>query len=96
MQKLVWVDTDMTIGHRKGFFNYCDVDDAYAMTALLRSEQVNVVGVSSSLGNTDDIELSTKIARHFVRTYGPNSVPVYRGALRSFLRMMLRWKQMKL
>lgn len=79
-QKRVWVDTDITIGHKSGLFQYCDCDDGYALTALLRSEQVDVVGVSSALGNTDDIQVSTRIARHFIATYGPNSVTVYKGA----------------
>lgn len=79
-QKRVWVDTDITIGHKTHIFKYCDVDDGYALTALLRSEQVSVVGVSSTLGNTDDIEVSTRIAQHFIGKYGPNSVPVYKGA----------------
>jgi len=78
-QKLVWVDTDITIGHKNGLFQYCDVDDGYALAALLRSSAVDVVGLSSTLGNTDEIEVSTKIAGKFLRTYGPNSVPVYRG-----------------
>lgn len=79
-QKRVWVDTDITIGHKSGFFNYCDVDDGYALTALLRSVEVDVIGVSSTLGNTDDIEVSTAIARKFIANYGPNSVQVYKGA----------------
>lgn len=79
-QKLVWVDTDIAIGHKSGLFSYCDVDDGYALTALLRCIQVDVVGVSSTLGNVDDIKVSTKIARDFISTYGPNSVPVYQGA----------------
>ncbi|MDK9707437.1 MAG: nucleoside hydrolase [Desulforhopalus sp.] len=79
-QKLVWVDTDITIGHKSGLFSYCDVDDGYALTALLRSEQVEVIGVSSTLGNTDEIRVSTGIARDFLGKYGPNSVSVYQGA----------------
>lgn len=78
-QKRVWVDTDITIGYKSNLFKYCDVDDGYALTALLRSEQVSVAGVSSTLGNTDNIKVSTKIARQFIATYGPNSVPVYQG-----------------
>jgi len=79
-QKLVWVDTDIAIGHKANCFSYCDVDDGYALAALLRSVQVSVVGVSSTLGNVEDIEVSTDIARHFIKTYGPNSVPVFKGA----------------
>lgn len=79
-QKLVWIDTDITIGHKSGLLSYCDVDDGYALTALLRSDRVDVIGVSSTLGNTDDIGVSTKIAQQFIETYGPNSVKVFKGA----------------
>ncbi|WP_218188381.1 nucleoside hydrolase [Desulfosarcina cetonica] len=79
-QKRVWVDTDMAIGQKTGCFSYCDVDDAYALAVLLRSVEITVVGVSSTLGNTDDIERSTRTARNFIASYGPNSVSVYQGA----------------
>lgn len=62
-QKTVWIDTDMTIGKRNGLFGYCDVDDGYALAALLRSAEIQVAGISSTLGNTDDIEVSTSVAR---------------------------------
>ncbi|WP_228855169.1 hypothetical protein [Desulfomarina profundi] len=29
-QKRIWVDTDISIGHKSGIFHYCDVDDGYA------------------------------------------------------------------
>lgn len=79
-QKRVWVDTDIAIGHESGLFRLCDVDDAYALAVLLRSVEVCVVGVSSTLGNTDDIKVTTNTARSFISTYGPNSVSVYQGA----------------
>lgn len=79
-QKRVWVDTDITIGHKSGIFRYCDVDDGYALAALLRSPEIQLIGISSTLGNTDDITVSTSIARDFIASYGPNSVPVFQGA----------------
>jgi inosine-uridine nucleoside N-ribohydrolase/catechol 2,3-dioxygenase-like lactoylglutathione lyase family enzyme len=78
-QKLVWMDTDMTIGRRRGLFNYCDVDDAYALAALMRCDRIEVIGLSTTLGNTDDIEVSTTTAKKFVSSYGPNSIPIYKG-----------------
>jgi inosine-uridine nucleoside N-ribohydrolase/catechol 2,3-dioxygenase-like lactoylglutathione lyase family enzyme len=80
VQKRVWVDTDIAIGQKSGCFSFCDVDDGYALAVLLRSVEVSVVGVSSTLGNTDDIEVTTNTARSFISTYGPNSVAVYQGA----------------
>lgn len=79
-QKLVWVDTDIAIGSKTGFLHYCDVDDGYAIAALFRAQEVDVVGISSTLGNVSDIAISTRIAREFVSSYGPNSAPVYQGA----------------
>lgn len=64
-QKRVWVDTDISIGHKSGILHYCDVDDGYALAALLRSPEIQVVGISSTLGNTNDIKVSTSIARTF-------------------------------
>ncbi len=79
-QKRVWVDTDISIGHKSGILHYCDVDDGYALAALLRSPEIQVVGISSTLGNTNDIKVSTSIARTFIASYGPNSVQVFQGA----------------
>ena len=79
-QKQVWIDTDIAIGHKTSCFSFCDVDDAYALAVLLRSMEINVIGVSSTLGNTDDIDLSTRTARKFIDAYGPNSVAVYKGS----------------
>jgi len=79
-QKLVWVDTDITIGKKNGLFSYCDVDDGYALAALLRSAEVQVVGISSTLGNTENIDVSTSVGRAFIQAYGPTSQTVYRGS----------------
>ncbi len=78
-QKQVWVDTDLTIGHRNGLIGFCDVDDGYAITALLRSQEVEVMGISSTLGNGDDIKLTTQLTKQFIANYGPNSVEVFQG-----------------
>ncbi|RKF18821.1 nucleoside hydrolase [Alginatibacterium sediminis] len=80
IQKRIWIDTDITMGEKNGPFSYCDVDDGYAIASLLRSVEVDVVGVSSTLGNTDNINVSTRIATDFIAKYGPNSVQVSRGS----------------
>lgn len=79
-QKQVWIDTDITIGRKTHVFSYCDVDDGYALAALLRAAEVEVTGISSTLGNTEDIEISTEVARSFIASYGPASLQVYRGS----------------
>lgn len=79
-QKRVWVDTDMAIGHKSGRIGYCDVDDGYALAALVRSKNVRVVGVSSTLGNTNDIQVSTNTVEKFMDAYGTYPVDLHAGA----------------
>jgi len=83
-QKRVWIDTDITLGQKNSLVSYCDVDDGYAIAALLRSVEVDVVGISSTLGNTDDIAVSTQVAKDFIGRFGPNSVVVNQGASAPF------------
>lgn len=83
-QKRLWIDTDITLGEKNTPISYCDVDDAYALTACLRSTEVEVIGVSSTLGNSDDIAITTRIAKDFIQRFGPNSVEVYQGAASTY------------
>lgn len=76
----MWVDTDIAIGHKSGLLGYCDVDDGYALAALLHTDSVRVVGVSTTLGNTNDINVSTNTARQFIKAHAPYGVPVHQGA----------------
>ncbi|RZP72268.1 nucleoside hydrolase [Vibrio vulnificus] len=78
-RKKVWVDTDITIGHLNGL-KPCDVDDGYALGLLFRSKEVEIVGLSSTLGNTDDIDVSTHIAAQFVSKFGPARLAVSKGS----------------
>lgn len=82
-QTRVWVDTDITIGHHDGF-KLCDVDDGYALGLLLRSQEVDIVGVSSTLGNCDDIKVTTDIARSFISQFGPTYLSVSQGSATYF------------
>ncbi|MBG0756317.1 nucleoside hydrolase [Vibrio cidicii] len=83
MQKRVWVDTDITIGERNGL-SVCDVDDGYALGVLMRSQEVDLVGVSSTRGNTDDIHVSTRVARTFIEKFGPTSLRVSCGSAQAY------------
>lgn len=78
-QKRTWIDTDITIGHFDGL-KPCDVDDGYALGVLFRSQEVDIVGLSSTLGNTSDINVSTDIATQFVSKFGPTSLRVSKGS----------------
>lgn len=78
-QKRTWIDTDITTDHFNGILP-CDVDDGYALGVLFRSQEVDIVGLSSTLGNTDDIEVTTKIATEFSAKFGPTSLRVSKGS----------------
>lgn len=79
-QKRLWIDTDITIGDKASPLSYCDVDDGYALGVLFRSPEVLICGISSTLGNTQDIEESTAKAQQFVSRFGPTSLQVYKGS----------------
>ncbi|MDC5851733.1 nucleoside hydrolase [Vibrio europaeus] len=78
-QKRTWIDTDITIDHYNGLIP-CDVDDGYALGVLFRSQEVDIVGLSSTLGNTDDIDVTTEIATQFTAKFGPTSLRVSKGS----------------
>jgi inosine-uridine nucleoside N-ribohydrolase len=53
----VWVDTDVALGASRG-----DVDDGFALAALLRCPSVEIVGISTVFGNTTP-EIAARCAR---------------------------------
>jgi inosine-uridine nucleoside N-ribohydrolase len=53
----VWIDTDVALGARWG-----DVDDGFALAALLRCPTVEIVGISTVFGNTTP-EVAARCAR---------------------------------
>ncbi|MGY3571496.1 nucleoside hydrolase [Vibrio paucivorans] len=83
-QVRLWIDTDITIGTCGKLMAFRDVDDGYAIGALFRSQEVDIVGLSSTRGNTEDINLSTDIAKSFVKKFGPVSLQVSEGASENF------------
>jgi pyrimidine-specific ribonucleoside hydrolase len=80
MKKHVWIDTDLSVGmkrhHKPG---YCDVDDGYAILQLMRSEAVELVGMSAVFGNTL-IDNAYHLCKHMSETYAAGKLPVYKGA----------------
>jgi purine nucleosidase len=53
-----------------------DIDDAYALGLLLRSPEVQVVGVTTAF---QDTHLRARLAERFLRAAGRGDVPVYEG-----------------
>src|SRR5437667_461578 len=56
----VWVDTDVALGARWG-----DVDDGFALAALLRCPSVEILGISTVFGNTTP-EVAARCAREIL------------------------------
>ncbi|MGR5093289.1 nucleoside hydrolase [Vibrio maritimus] len=83
-QTRLWIDTDITIGTHGKLMAFRDVDDGYALGALFRSQEVDIVGLSSTRGNTDDIAITTAKAKEFTARFGPNSLTVTSGAAVNF------------
>jgi purine nucleosidase len=72
----VWVDTDVALGARWG-----DVDDGFALAALLRSPGVEILGISTVFGNSSP-EVAARCARELTARAGVR-VDVIAGAARA-------------
>jgi purine nucleosidase len=53
-----------------------DIDDAYALGLLLRSPEVQVIGVTTAF---EDTHLRARLAERFLKAAGRGDVPVYEG-----------------
>jgi purine nucleosidase len=53
-----------------------DIDDAYALGLLLRSPEVQVIGVTTAF---EDTHLRARLATRFLKSAGRGDVPVYEG-----------------
>lgn len=76
--KRIWIDTDPACGHSSS----SDVDDCLAITAMLASSEVNIVGISTVFGN-ESINITHKVARNLIQkaiNNGMYSAPIYAGA----------------
>lgn len=71
----VWIDYDVSFGKR-----FSDVDDAIALIAAINTPHLNVVGISYSFGNTDDLDHMEKITNEILNRYNKKQIPFYRGA----------------
>jgi len=83
LKKKVWIDTDLSVGmkrqHREGF---CDVDDGYAVLQLMKSELVEILGISSVFGNTD-IDNAFRLSKFMSDEFYRGEIPVHRGAAKA-------------
>jgi inosine-uridine nucleoside N-ribohydrolase len=65
---LVWIDTD--IGD--------DIDDAFALGLILRSQEVKVLGISTAFGDT---ETRARLVDRFLAATGETKIPVTAGVV---------------
>jgi purine nucleosidase len=60
-----------------------DVDDAIALAFLLKSNAVQVEGITTAYGN---VEYRSKVAQKIAKLCGIENVKVYKGVEKSLLR----------
>ncbi len=79
-KKMVWVDTDLTVGmkcyYREGF---SDVDDGYAVLQLFKADNIHITGISAVFGNTK-IDDAYRLCKKMVSDFSGNPIPVHKGA----------------
>src|SRR2546423_14102393 len=71
----VWIDTDVALGASWG-----DVDDGFALAALLRCPSVEILGIATVFGNTAP-EVAARCARELTAVAG-RPIEVVEGAAR--------------
>ncbi len=80
MKKNIWIDTDLSVGmKRHAREGYCDVDDGFAVLQLMKSEKVNIKGMSAVFGNTL-IENAYSLCQYMSKEFATYPIPVYKGA----------------
>lgn len=83
MKKQVWIDTDLSVGmKRHAREGYCDVDDGYAVLQLMKSDEVEIPGISAVFGNTL-IENSFALSQYMSKEFAGGQIPVFKGAGRA-------------
>lgn len=76
----VWIDTDLSVGmKRHSRDGYSDVDDGYAVLQLMKSPEVEIVGISAVFGNTL-IDNAYELCQKMATSFASSPIPVYMGA----------------
>ncbi|WP_341224964.1 nucleoside hydrolase [uncultured Arcticibacterium sp.] len=78
--KKVWIDTDLSVGMKRHTREgYCDVDDGYAVLQLMKSNKVEILGISAVFGNTL-IENALELSQFMSKEFADDKIPVFEGA----------------
>ena len=76
----IWIDTDLAVGMKRYTRpGYSDVDDGYAVLQLMKSDKVEIVGISAVFGNTR-IDDAYRISQYMNEEFAYGKIPVYKGA----------------
>ena len=76
----IWIDTDLAVGMKRYTRpGYSDVDDGYAVLQLMKSDKVEIVGISAVFGNTR-IDDAYRISQYMNEEFADGKIPVYKGA----------------
>ncbi len=79
-KKPIWIDTDLAVGMKRYTRpGYSDVDDGYAVLQLMKSDKVEIVGISAVFGNTR-IDDAYRISKYMSEEFADGKIPVYKGA----------------
>ncbi len=82
-RKEIWIDADLAVGMKRiGRPGYSDVDDGYAIAQLIKSDAVNIVGMSAVFGNTS-VENADSLLGTVNDFFPALELPVYRGAAKA-------------
>ena len=76
----IWIDTDLAVGMKRYTRpGYSDVDDGYAVLQLMKSDKVEIIGISAVFGNTR-IDDAYRISQYMNEEFADGKIPVYKGA----------------
>jgi len=78
-KKIVWIDTNLSIGAQSPSGALCNVDDVFGVLHLFNAVSVKMEGISTVFGNSD-VETALAQTRNLDNRFGPIGLPVVKGA----------------
>ncbi|MBN7816502.1 nucleoside hydrolase [Algoriphagus pacificus] len=80
VKRPIWIDADIAVGMKRYTRpGYSDVDDGYAVLQLMKSDKVEIIGISTVFGNTR-IDDAFRIGKYMIDEFAGGKIPVYKGA----------------
>lgn len=75
----VWIDADIAIGSGSEERGWNDVDDGFALIQLMRSNPLQIRGLSTLYGNTD-LQTATRLGQEITEKFYSGGMEVWPGA----------------